>query len=176
MWGLTQQTSYSWLWKTEMSLGNAGGHESQERQGCRFSPWVPRKERRPAHCSLWGHKELDMTWPSESQFGSILENCEIMNTATRELINCLLKKLYSMRAMSFSFIWGLTKDWVAQMVKRLPTMWRPGFDPWVRKILWQREWQPTPVLLPGKSHGRLQSMGSQRVGHNWVTKLSFFLY
>ena len=29
----------------------------------------------------------------------------------------------------------------------------PGFDPWVRKILWRRKWQPTPVLLPGKSHG-----------------------
>ena len=31
---------------------------------------------------------------------------------------------------------------------------RPGFDPWVRKILWGRKWQPTPVLLPGKSHGQ----------------------
>ena len=33
---------------------------------------------------------------------------------------------------------------------------------------WRRQWHPTPVLLPGKSHGweepgRLQSMGSQRV-------------
>ena len=28
----------------------------------------------------------------------------------------------------------------------------PGFDPWVRKILWRREWLPTPVLLPGESH------------------------
>jgi len=33
------------------------------------------------------------------------------------------------------------------------------------------KWQPTPVFLPGKSHGRrnlvrLQSMGSQRVGHD----------
>ena len=27
------------------------------------------------------------------------------------------------------------------------------FDPWVRKIPWRRKWQPTPVLLPGKSHG-----------------------
>ena len=26
--------------------------------------------------------------------------------------------------------------------------------PWVRKILWRRKWQPTPVFLPGKSHGR----------------------
>jgi len=31
---------------------------------------------------------------------------------------------------------------------------RHGFDPWVKKILWRRKWQPTPVFLPGKSHGR----------------------
>ena len=31
---------------------------------------------------------------------------------------------------------------------------RPGFDPWVGKIPWRRKWQPTPVLLPRKSHGR----------------------
>jgi len=28
-----------------------------------------------------------------------------------------------------------------------------GFHPWVRKIPWRRAWQPTPVFLPGKSHG-----------------------
>ena len=26
------------------------------------------------------------------------------------------------------------------------------FDSWVGKIPWRREWQPTPVFLPGKSH------------------------
>ena len=31
---------------------------------------------------------------------------------------------------------------------------RPGFNPWVRKISWRRKWQPTPVFLPGKSHGQ----------------------
>ena len=31
---------------------------------------------------------------------------------------------------------------------------RCGFDPWVRKIPWRRKWQPTPVFLPGKSHGQ----------------------
>ena len=31
---------------------------------------------------------------------------------------------------------------------------RPGFDPWVRKIPWRREWQPTPVFLPGEFHGQ----------------------
>ena len=28
---------------------------------------------------------------------------------------------------------------------------RHGFDPWVWKIPWRRNWQPTPVFLPGKS-------------------------
>ena len=31
---------------------------------------------------------------------------------------------------------------------------RHEFSSWVRKIPWGREWQPTPVLLPGKSHGQ----------------------
>ena len=49
---------------------------------------------------------------------------------------------------------------------------RHGFDPWVGKIPLRKAWQPTPVLLPGESPwteepGRLQSMGSQRVGHDW---------
>ena len=35
-----------------------------------------------------------------------------------------------------------------------PQCGRPGFDPWVGKIPWRRKWQPTPVFLPGESHGR----------------------
>ena len=31
---------------------------------------------------------------------------------------------------------------------------RPGFNPWVGKIPWGREWLPTPVFLPGESHGQ----------------------
>ena len=31
---------------------------------------------------------------------------------------------------------------------------RPRFNPWVGKILCKREWQPTPVFLPGESHGQ----------------------
>ena len=36
----------------------------------------------------------------------------------------------------------------------------PWFDPWVRKLR-RREWQPTPVFLPGKFHGK-QSLDSPR--------------
>ena len=30
---------------------------------------------------------------------------------------------------------------------------RPRFNPCARKIPWRRKWQPTPVFLPGESHG-----------------------
>ena len=30
---------------------------------------------------------------------------------------------------------------------------RPGFSPWVGKILWRRKWLPTPVFWPGEFHG-----------------------
>jgi len=41
----------------------------------------------------------------------------------------------------------------------------------VRKIPWRREWQSTPIFLPGESNGQrslggLQSMGLQTVGQN----------
>ena len=52
---------------------------------------------------------------------------------------------------------------------------RHRFSPWVGKIPWRRAWQPTPVFLPGESHGQrcqegpgvLQSIGSHRVRHDW---------
>ena len=36
---------------------------------------------------------------------------------------------------------------------------RHGFDPWVGKFPWGRAWQPTPVFLPGESHGERSLMG-----------------
>ena len=44
---------------------------------------------------------------------------------------------------------------------------------WVWKLPWRRVWLPTPVFLPGEFQGQrslagLQSMGSQRGGHDSV--------
>ena len=68
---------------------------------------------------------------------------------------------------------------VAQTVKNLPEMWRPGFDPWVLSLgredslekkkethsnipSWRIPWTEEP--------GGLQSMGSQTVRSDQVTK------
>ena len=41
---------------------------------------------------------------------------------------------------------------------------------------WRREWQPTPVFLPGELHGQRSLAGYSpwvcRVGHDWATKHS----
>ena len=42
---------------------------------------------------------------------------------------------------------------------------RRGFDPWVRKISWRREWQPTPVFLPGEFHGQRSLASDSPWGH-----------
>ena len=36
---------------------------------------------------------------------------------------------------------------------------RHGFNPWVGKIPWRQKRQPTPALLPGKSHGQRGLVG-----------------
>ena len=59
---------------------------------------------------------------------------------------------------------------VAQTVKTLPEMQEMWVQSLHRKIIWRRKWQPTPVFLPGQSHGKrsltgLQSIGLQRVRH-----------
>ena len=33
------------------------------------------------------------------------------------------------------------------------------FNPWIGKIPWSRKWQPTPVFLPGTSHGQKNLAG-----------------
>ena len=40
------------------------------------------------------------------------------------------------------------------MAKNLPAMQETQLQPWVGKITWRREWQPTPVFWPRESHGQ----------------------
>ena len=42
---------------------------------------------------------------------------------------------------------------------------RPGFDPWVQKILWRREWQTTVVFLPGEFQGQRSLESCSPSGH-----------
>ena len=48
----------------------------------------------------------------------------------------------------------------------------------VKHWLWRRQWHPTPVLLPGKSHGRRSLVGCSPWGHEEsdTTSLSLFTF
>ena len=51
---------------------------------------------------------------------------------------------------------------------------RGRFNPWVGKILWRREWQPTPVSLLENSHRQRSLMGYGPWGHKSWTRLSTY--
>ena len=42
---------------------------------------------------------------------------------------------------------------------------RRRFDPQAGKIPWRKEWQPTPVILNGESHGQRSLEGYSSWGH-----------
>ena len=79
--------------------------------------------------------------------------------------------MYILRKLKYSFWCGCNingASLVAQLVKNSPANAgnvRHGFDPWVRKIPQRRKWQPTPVLLPGKFHGRGRLVGHSPWDH-----------
>ena len=61
--------------------------------------------------------------------------------------------------------------------QRICLQWRSGFDPWVRKISWRKEWLPTSFLA-WRISWRIRLMGYSPWGHResdmieWIT-LSF---
>ena len=70
---------------------------------------------------------------------------------------------------------------VAQRVKCLHAMWETQVRSLGREDLLEQELAAHSSILACKilwmeKPGRLQSMGSQRVGYDWVTSLSFFLF
>ena len=64
----------------------------------------------------------------------------------------------------YSFLGGAGSKEHACQSRRLNK--RCGFNPWVGKIPGRRAWQPTPVFLPGESHGQRSLAGYSP----WVTK------
>ena len=92
--------------------------------------------------SPWGHKELDVTKRLTNQLiiclRPVLPSVSSLK-GRKKVSSCLLMNLGS-------FPRGSDSKESASQCRKL------GFDPWVRKIPWRREWQPTPVFLPWKPH------------------------
>ena len=79
-----------------------------------------------------------------------------------QIQNKRLKKNERVKLEEF-FLWGFPGG---SVVKKSPAgAGVHGFDPWAMKISWKRKWHPTPVFLPGKSHGQRSLAGCSPWGH-----------
>ena len=69
----------------------------------------------------------------------------------------------------------------AQTVENLPVKQATWFNRWVGRIPWRGEWQPTPVFLPGKSHGQRSLAGyrhwvcREMDGRDWALMHAFMM-
>ena len=88
----------------------------------------------------------------------------------------ILTGLISLQSMGLSRVFSSTTIWERLFFGTQLPWWlrgysvclqcrRPGFEPWVGKIPWRRKWQPTPVFLPGESHGWRSLVGYSPSGH-----------
>ena len=127
---------------------------------------------------LWGPNSPEFKprkekegWPLH--WGPSSSACLVSRSRDFDLVSILLPPPNSLSHLSFIF--SLSKYFF--MVKRLPAMqetwvWPLGWEDALEKemathsstLAWKIPWIEKP--------GRLQSMRSQRVGHNWATSLS----
>ena len=70
-----------------------------------------------------------------------------------------------MKPLSSIYALSRAASLIAQLVKNPPAMQEIPFNPWVGKIPWRREWQPTLVFLPGEFHGQRSLVGYSPWGH-----------
>ena len=113
----------------------------------------------------------------EFQMGTHFLKCISCSLAPQLLHENSISTVTHMRGMRaiMSLTWGFGASQVALAVKNLPARVQETSDTRVRSLGWEfplgKARQPTPVVLPGESPwtekpGGLQSMGSQRVGHD----------
>ena len=119
----------------------------------------------------WSHAYVHYTDCSDS-FKGFIER-DTLNTLSLSAYQlCFIKVVFQNLMFLLIFVWlgythpgfssGASGKEPACQCKRPK---KPGFSPWVGKIRWRRKWQPTPVYLPGESHGRRSLLGYSPWGH-----------
>ena len=99
------------------------------------------------------------------------------------IMHISIVKVLSPDVNKFYFIHCLILRWAYGMLLKKFKLWSNTHNSYhlnhlkiYSSLVWRRKWQPTLVLawkIPWtEERGRLQSMGSQRVGHDWATSLS----
>ena len=122
------------------SHGKPGGWQASERSGgwlARAASFrtAPKSLKDPALAHLGCHSSMQVPWP---HFSPAEPDPGTSLVATASL--------------------------VAQMVKNLPAIQETQVRSLDGKIPWRKEWLPTPVVLPGESHGQRSLVGCRLWG------------
>ena len=90
--------------------------------------------------------------------------CQTCSEGFKQSIISSSQQPYNKTGLS-EFSWGFPGGSVVKNLLANSGDIGDRFNPWVRKIPWRREWQPTPVFLPGESHGQRSLVGYSPRGH-----------
>ena len=94
--------------------------------------------------------EIDTLTPGITVFGLSFMTLFSATLIAKDRESAFLQRLYTTPLTGFDFIMGYMLPINVGLKK---SVWEHSL------FLWRRQWQPTPVLLPGKSHGRRTLMG-----------------
>ena len=119
-------------------------NKKPQNQQCRARS--PAAEHQPVCKAI--QPQLPTEWNSTASEGCDSIYLELCSAASKfsVVVFCFFCCLFSNCLPSDSA--GKERVWQCRRRKRC------GFEPWVRKIPWRREWQPTPVFLRENDMGR----------------------
>ena len=142
-----------------------------------FLPGEPHGQRSLAGCGPWDH---DFSWTQLKHSMALCLNPGVY-THTQDF-QYLWLHIFRMQKAS-QIIWYLQVSRFAQgknkslllllgftggsAVKNPPAMQETWVQSLGQQSLWRRKWQPTPVFLPGESHGQRSLMGCGPWGHDF---------
>ena len=111
---------------------------------------------------IWKYSDVGKDWRQEDK-----------GTTENEMVGWH----YQLDGHEFEQALGMLPSWLRGLSVCLQCR-RPGY-PWVGKIPWRRKWQPTPVFLPGESHGQRRRAGYspwRRKESDMTERLHFLLF
>ena len=117
---------------------------------CSFSPPIPQTGESPQR-----QREISASFEDQLADGSeLLESADKRHRKQRNRACRTYKQGTSMTQIRRRFVNQRGKNFLG-----LPCRLRPRFNPRIWKIPCRRAWQPTPVFLPGESHGQRSLSG-----------------
>ena len=142
---------------------------------CRRRQWHPtpvllpgksHRQRSPVGCSPWGLEESDTTERLPFHF-----SLSCIGEGNGNPLQCSCLENPRDGGAWWAAVYGVaqSRTWLKRLSSSSSMSWREkATAPHSGTLAWKIPWMAEP--------GRLQSMGSLRVGHSWVTSLSLFTF